>query len=459
MASNSNEKNRLKPDEIKNKHKNKRKKTVAIFTLGCKVNQYETEAMAELFEKEGYKIVDHEEYADVYVINTCTVTNLGDKKSRQFIRRAKSKNDDSIIAVVGCYAQTSPDEVLKIEQVDIILGTNERKRIVELCEEVSNERKKINAVSDIMAIREFEEMKIEEVKGKTRAFLKIQEGCNQYCSYCIIPYARGPIRSRRIENITNEVQKLADNGFKEVVLTGIHIASYGKDLGEIRLIDVIEKVHEIEGIERIRLGSIEPTLITEEFMQRLSNLSKVCDHFHLSLQSGSDTVLKRMNRKYTTEQYKEIAELIKRYMPNAGLTTDIIVGFPGETEEEFSQTCKFVEDIGFSRIHVFSYSPRKGTPAAKHKNQVPSSIKHDRSKKLIEIGERLTKSFITHFIDAELDVLFEEESKNKFGFIEGYTTNYIRVLCKGEVSLEGEILLVRINHIEDENLIGEINFN
>lgn len=459
MASNSNEKNRLKPDEIKNKDKNKRKKTVAIFTLGCKVNQYETEAMAELFQKEGYEIVDHEEYADVYVINTCTVTNLGDKKSRQFIRRAKSKNDDSIIAVVGCYAQTSPDEVLKIEQVDIILGTNERKRIVELCEEVSNERKKINAVSDIMAIREFEEMKIEEVKGKTRAFLKIQEGCNQYCSYCIIPYARGPIRSRRIENITNEVQKLADNGFKEVVLTGIHIASYGKDLGEIRLIDVIEKVHEIEGIERIRLGSIEPTLITEEFMQRLSNLSKVCDHFHLSLQSGSDTVLKRMNRKYTTEQYKEIAELIKRYMPNAGLTTDIIVGFPGETEEEFYQTCKFVEDIGFSRIHVFSYSPRKGTPAAKHKNQVPSSIKHDRSKKLIEIGERLTKLFITHFIDAELDVLFEEESKNKFGFIEGYTTNYIRVLCKGEVSLEGEILLVRINHIEDENLIGEINFN
>jgi len=434
-------------------------KKVAFYTLGCKVNQYETEAMIELFQKSGYEIVDEKDYADFYIINTCTVTNLGDRKSRQFIRRAKKKNDEAIIAVVGCYSQTSPDEVEKIEQVDIILGTNDRNKIVELCEDVANNHRKINAVSDIMEVKEFEEMKIEEVKGKTRAFLKIQEGCNQYCSYCIIPYARGQIRSRKIENIISEIQKIADKGFKEIVLTGIHIASYGKDLDDIKLIDVIEMVNKIEGIDRIRLGSIEPTLITEDFMLRISKLEKVCDHFHLSLQSGSDTVLKRMNRKYTTSQFKEITRLIRRYMPNAGLTTDIIVGFPGETEDEFSQTCQFVKDIGFSRIHVFSYSPRKGTPASKHKLQIESNVKHDRSKKLIEIGQSLTHSFINQFKNKKMDILFEEESKKKHGYIEGYSTNYIRVICKGDPSHEGEILPVKINDIEDENLIGEIILN
>ncbi len=431
-------------------------KKVAFHTLGCKVNQYETEAMAELFSKEGYDIVDEDEVADVYVINTCTITNLGDRKSRQFIRRAKNKNPDSVIAVVGCYAQTSPEEVMSIEEVDIVIGTKDRNRIVELSQRVKENREKVNIVTDIMKQHEFEELKIDDIKGKTRAFLKIQEGCNQFCSYCIIPYARGPIRSRKFDNILAEVEKLAKSGFKEVVLTGIHVASYGKDIGEIRLIDVIESVHEIPGIERIRLSSIEPTIMTKDFLERINKLPKVCDHFHLSLQSGSDSVLKRMNRKYTTEEYKKIVELIREYMPNVGITTDIIVGFPGETEEEFAETCRFVGDIGFSRIHVFPYSPRKGTPAAKHKDQIPGNIKHQRSKELIKIGEENTIKFINEFIGTTLDVLFEEESKVNPEIIEGYTTNYIRVLSKSKVSLEGKILPVMLEEVEGENLVGKV---
>ncbi|WIV10687.1 tRNA (N(6)-L-threonylcarbamoyladenosine(37)-C(2))-methylthiotransferase MtaB [Proteiniborus sp. MB09-C3] len=429
---------------------------VAFHTLGCKVNQYETEAMAELFEKNGYEIVNEDEIADVYVINTCTITNLGDRKSRQFIRRAKNKNSEAVIAVVGCYAQTAPEEIMSIGEVDIVIGTKDRNRIVELSKQVRENREKINIVTDIMKQHEFEEMKIESIEGKTRAFLKIQEGCNQYCSYCIIPYARGPIRSRKLDDILYEVKKLSENGFKEVVLTGIHVASYGKDMGEIRLIDVIERVHEVPGIERIRLSSIEPTIMTKDFLDRLIKLPKVCDHFHLSLQSGSNSVLERMNRKYTTEEYKEIVELIREYMPNVGITTDIIVGFPGETEDEFVETCKFVDDIGFSRIHVFPYSPRKGTPAAKYRNQISGDIKHQRSKYLIRIGEKNTNKFNNKFIGTMLNVLFEEQSKQNLEFIEGYTTNYIRVLSKGNDSLEGEILPVKLDKVQGENLIGKI---
>lgn len=429
---------------------------VAFHTLGCKVNQYETEAMAELFEKDGYEIVHEDEIADVYVINTCTITNLGDRKSRQFIRRAKNKNPEAVIAVVGCYAQTAPEEVMGIDEVDIVIGTKDRNKIVELSHQVIEKREKINIVTDIMKQHEFEEMKIENIEGKTRAFLKIQEGCNQFCSYCIIPYARGPIRSRKLDAVLSEVEKLSKNGFKEVVLTGIHVASYGKDIGEIRLIDVIEKVHEVVGIERIRLSSIEPTIMTKDFLDRLIKLPKVCDHFHLSLQSGSDSVLKRMNRKYTTKEYKKIAELIREYMPNVGITTDIIVGFPGETEEEFIETCKFVDDIGFSRIHVFPYSPRKGTPASRHKNQISGDIKHQRSKELIKIGEENTQKFNNKFIGTTLNVLFEERAKSDSEFIEGYTTNYIRVLSKGSNSLEGKILPVKLENIQGDNLIGKL---
>lgn len=431
-------------------------KTVAFYTLGCKVNQYETEAMTESFQKNGYTIVDPDERADIYVINTCTVTNLGDRKSRQFIRRAKGLNEDATIAVVGCYAQTSPDEVQNIEEVDIILGTSERSKIVEYCEDVMANRGKINAVTDIMKVEEFEELPIEEIKGKTRAVLKIQEGCNQYCSYCIIPYARGPIRSRRSDNILREVEKLVSNGFKEIVLTGIHVSSYGKDLGDIDLIEIIERVHQVQGLERIRLSSLEPTVVTKEFMERLAKLPKVCDHFHLSLQSGSDTVLKRMNRKYTTSQYKDIVNLIREYMPNVGLTTDIIVGFPGETDEEFEETYSFVKDIHFSKIHVFKYAPRKGTPAAKHNNQVKGDVKQDRSKRLIDLGDDLSNSFNKEFIGKNLKVLFEQELQRKKGYVEGYTTNYIRVLAKGDKDLEGQILDVNILESDQEKLVGEI---
>lgn len=432
-------------------------KKVAFYTLGCKVNQYETEVMEEKFEKNGYCIVNPDEKADIYVINTCTVTNIGDRKSRQFIRKAKKNNESAIIAVVGCYAQVSPKEVFNIKEVDVIMGTKSKNGIVSLCEKAMLEKIKINTVDSISDLREFEEMSIENIKFKTRAYIKIQEGCNRYCSYCIIPYARGPIRSRALENIIHETEKLAYNGHKEIILTGIHIASYGLDLGSIRLIDVVEKINSINGIERIRLGSLEPTVVDRNFMEKLVKLDKVCDHFHLSLQSGSNSVLKRMNRRYTSEQYSQIVDLIREYMPESGITTDIIVGFPGETDEEFEETYRFIKNIGFSKIHVFKYSPRKGTPAASFKNQINGNIKNLRSKKLIDLGHNLTKSFNKRFIDNSLDVLLEQNIEYKgSNYMEGYTSNYIRVLSQANSKLKGSIVKVKITNMEDENLIGEI---
>jgi threonylcarbamoyladenosine tRNA methylthiotransferase MtaB len=426
---------------------------VAFYTLGCKVNQYETEAMEELFKKRGYSIVSPDENADIYVINTCTVTNLGDRKSRQFIRRAKKINKDSIVAAVGCYSQIAPEEVEKIEGVDIVIGNIDKDKIVDLCEKAKTERKKINIVKNIRSYKEFENLNREEVNSKTRAYIKIQDGCNQYCSYCIIPYARGPIRSRKLDDIIIEARRLADSGFKEIILTGIHVASYGKDLGDVNLLDVISKVNEIEGIERIRLSSMEPTFIDEKFMQKAVEIKKLCDHFHLSLQSGSDTVLKRMNRKYTKNQYRDIVALIRKYMPKAGITTDIIVGFPGETEEEFNETCDFVNEIGFSRIHVFKYSPRNGTPASKMENQIHGSKKHERSEKLISLGDKLMDKFNSQFIGRTIEVLFEEE---KDGYYEGYTTNYVRVKSLSKDNIQGNILPVKIINKENDFLIGKI---
>lgn len=428
-------------------------KTVAFHTLGCKVNQYETEAMEELFEKSGYSIVNEEELADIYVINTCTVTNLSDRKSRQFIRKSKKKNEDSIIAVVGCYSQVAPDEVESLEGVDVIIGTSERNRIVELCEKVRINHEKINIVRDIKTYKEFEKIKVDEIKSRTRANIKIQDGCNQFCSYCIIPYARGPIRSRDYDDIIEEAIKLRDSGFKEVVLTGIHVASYGKD-NKIPLVNVIRGIAQIEGLERIRLSSLEPTLIDDDFMRSLKEIGKVCDHFHLSLQSGSDSVLKRMNRKYTSALFKEKTEIIRKYMPNVGLTTDIIVGFPGETEEEFLETYNFVKEIGFSRIHVFKYSPRKGTPAAKYENQVDGNIKSRRSDELIKLGDQLAKEFMNRFINTNLNVLFEEENKKIEDTYEGYTTNYLRARVKSNESLIGNIKSISIIDINNDILIA-----
>lgn len=433
-------------------------KKVAFHTLGCKVNQYETEAMAELFTKSGYIIVEESEVADVYVINTCTVTSLSDRKSRQFMRRSKSRNPDSVLAVVGCYSQVSPEEVASMEEVDIILGTSDRSKIVELCEEFKSKKSRINLVRDIMEVKDFEEMGIEDTGGKTRAFLKIQEGCNQYCSYCIIPYARGPIRSRDIASIVSEVESLAKNGFKEVVLTGIHVASYGKDLKfDISLIDVLEKVNGIEGIERIRLSSIEPNVATDEFLKRYSSLEKACNHFHLSLQSGDDAVLKRMNRKYDTEKYYEGVERIRNYLPDVSFTTDMIVGFPGETDEEYRNSYEFAKKVGFSRIHVFQYSPRKGTPAAEYKDQVAGPLKQERSKELIELGKEMSNKFNQKHVGQTLKVLFEEKSKDIMGYIEGYTTNYIRVKAPGDISeYEGKIVGVKILSADEDSVLGEI---
>ncbi|KAB3530747.1 tRNA (N(6)-L-threonylcarbamoyladenosine(37)-C(2))-methylthiotransferase MtaB [Alkaliphilus serpentinus] len=431
-------------------------KKVAFHTLGCKVNQYETQAMTELFQKAGYTVVADTEVADAYVINTCTVTSIGDKKSRQFIRRVKRNNPNSIVAVVGCYAQTAANEVMDIEGVNIVMGTNDRNKIVEYVEECKPDEK-INIVDDIMKVREFEEMTVAEIKGKTRAFLKIQEGCNQYCTYCIIPYARGPVRSRRQEDILKEVKTLVANGFKEVVLTGIHVASYGKDFKEKdALIEVLKGIHAIEGLERIRLSSLEPTLFTEDFLRELSVLEKVCQHFHLSLQSGSEKILHAMNRKYTTQQYREIVQAIRRVYPKIALTTDIIVGFPGETEEDFKETYEFVKEMAFSDIHVFKYSPRKGTPAADYQQQVDGMKKHRRSEELITLGEEMRVAYQRQFLGEIKGVLFEAEVKDKPGYTEGLTENYLKVLVKSEDPLEGEIRRITLHEIWKDSIIGSI---
>ena len=429
-------------------------KKVKFSTLGCKVNQYETEAMAELFVKNGYEIT--EDYnCDVFVLNTCTVTNLSDRKSRQQISKIRSENSDAIIAVVGCYSQVSPDEIENIEGVNVILGTKYRKEIVELCELAKSSNKIINKVENIGKNREFEELTINTEHSMTRAYIKIQEGCSQFCSYCIIPYARGPIRSRNIRDIVLEAKRLADNGFKEIVLTGIHVASYGKDLenDDIGLIDVIEDIGQIDKIKRIRLSSLEPRIVDKQFLDRLSKVEQFCDHFHLSLQSGSDSILQSMNRKYDTDLYEKTINLIREYYPYAAITTDIIVGFPGETDEDFEKTLNFVDKIQFSKIHVFKYSNRKGTVASKMKNQVSGVVKKERSKLLIEKSKYYTDKFLDNMLNEPIKVLFE--SKNDDGYIKGYTTNYIRVKREYNPNLSNKIIDVICNRRENEELVCE----
>lgn len=429
-------------------------KKVKFSTLGCKVNQYETEAMAELFVKNGYEIT--EDYnCDVFVLNTCTVTNLSDRKSRQQISKIRSENSNAVIAVVGCYSQVSPDEIENIEGVNVILGTKYRKEIVELCELAKSSNKTINKVENIGKNREFEELTINTEHSMTRAYIKIQEGCSQFCSYCIIPYARGPIRSRNIRDIVLEAKRLADNGFKEIVLTGIHVASYGKDLenDDIGLIDVIEDIGQIDKIKRIRLSSLEPRIVDKQFLDRLSKVEQFCDHFHLSLQSGSDSILQSMNRKYDTNLYEKTINLIREYYPNAAITTDIIVGFPGETDEDFEKTLNFVDKIQFSKIHVFKYSNRKGTVASKMKNQVSGVVKKERSKLLIEKSKYYTDKFLDNMLNQPIKVLFE--SKNDDGYIKGYTTNYIRVKREYNPNLSNKIIDVICNRRENEELVCE----
>lgn len=428
-------------------------KKAASFALGCKVNQYESEAIAELFAEKGYEIVGIDEEADVYVINTCTVTNFGDKKSRQLIRKVKRQNENAIVAVVGCYAQTAPKELMEIAGVNLVIGTKDRAQIVEMVEQYDRANGVENHVSDIMKERVFEPLSIQKLANRTRAYLKIQDGCSQYCSYCIIPYARGPIRSREPQEVVAEVKRLAENGFKEVVLTGIHVASYGKDRRDTSLPDILKQVHEVEGIERIRFSSIEPNVVTEEFAQTMAALPKVCDHFHLSLQSGCDKTLKEMNRKYDTEKYRQAAVTLRKYLPKVALTTDIIVGFPGETEEDFRESYAFAEEIGFAKIHVFPYSPKRGTPAAARKDQLLNAVKAERSHTLIQLSDKMAADFLADAVGTDAEVLYERAVGD--GIYEGHTTNYMKVHGRSEVDLTNRICKTHITRAEGEMLFGD----
>jgi len=422
-------------------------KIVKFFTLGCKVNMYETESMRGLFEKNGY-ISTNDDSADVFVINTCTVTSVGDKKSRQMIRRAKRNNPNSIVAVVGCYSQVSPDEVRKLDDVDIILGTTDRSRIVEYVENYAGFR--IDAVKDVIS-SDYEDLQSIQ-QSRTRATIKIQDGCTNFCSYCIIPYARGPVRSRLIDSAVNEVAKLTGKGFTEVVLVGIHLASYGRDL-DLKLIDIIKEICRVDGLKRVRLGSLEPNLLTQEFVDEVAKLPKLCHSFHISMQSGCTETLKRMNRKYTAKQYLETLDRIRFAMPDSSITTDVMVGFPQETEEEFDENYNTVRKARFADIHVFPYSRRNGTPAATMAGQIDEKIKSERSHKMIELGHILKKDYCEKYIGKELEVLFEQCVKGNI--FEGLTKNYIRVFANGE-NLAGEYKMVRLIKFCGDYCEGEI---
>lgn len=426
-------------------------KKAGFLALGCKVNQYETDAYIAMFKEAGFETAPFDDVCDIYVINTCSVTNLGDRKSRQMIRRAKQKNPDAIVVATGCYAQVSYSEVAAMDEVDLCIGTSLRSQIVELTKKaIAGED--VNAYVDIMKVRQFEELECESVTERTRANIKIQDGCDNFCSYCIVPYARGPVRSRRLESIVKEAERIAALGFKEVVLTGISVASYGKDTKECKLIDVIEKVCAIPGIERVRLSSIDPVAFTDEFIERLAKQSKVCDHFHISLQSGSDTVLKNMNRKYKTAEYLDMLERIRAKMPDAGITTDIIEGFPLESEENFEETKAFAKKAGFSKIHVFPYSERKGTAAAQMP-QHPMPLREKRAKELSIIAEDLKQSFEKSFVGRTLEVLFEQ---TRGGKTEGLTKNYLRVFVDCDETLHDKCAKVEILKYDNNRLYGRV---
>ena len=433
-------------------------KKAALHNLGCKVNAYETEAMQHLLEEAGYEIVPFTQKADVYVINTCSVTNMADRKSRQMLHKAKKNNPDSIVVAAGCYVQTSEKEVLNDLSVDIVIGNDRKHDLVRLLEEYS-----LDSVNDTVddindGKHDFEELFIDQTKEHTRAFIKVQDGCNQFCSYCIIPYARGRVRSRRFENVIAEVERLAANGFKEVVLTGIHLSSYGVDFEEATgLLELIQAVNAVKGIERIRLGSLEPKIVTEHFASELSKLDKICPHFHLSLQSGCDATLKRMNRTYTTKEYERGCELLRKYFVHPAITTDVIVGFPGETEEEFEQTKAYLEHIHFYEMHIFKYSKRKGTRAAVMPDQIDEQIKAARSEKLIALGHDMSKEFRKFYIGKNEEVLFEEKAVigDKEYFV-GYTKEYVKVAKKTAENLENQIVSGRISGmLTDEILLFE----
>ena len=433
---------------------------VALHNLGCKVNAYETEAMQQMLEAAGYEIVPFAPGADIYVINTCTVTNIADRKSRQMIHKAKKMNPDAIVVAAGCYVQAGKEKAETDMSIDLIIGNNKKQELIPLLEEFQKNRNRRQGLIDIGHTREYEELEIDRTEEHTRAYIKVQDGCNQFCTYCVIPYARGRVRSRRTEDVVREVERLACSGCQEIVLTGIHLSSYGvdrKEEGE-SLLSLIRAVHQVNGIERIRLGSLEPGIITEEFAAVIVKLPKVCPHFHLSLQSGCTSTLKRMNRRYTAEEYREKCEILRKYYPAPALTTDVITGFPGETEEEFAESRSFVDSIGFYETHIFPYSRREGTKAADMPDQLPEQIKKERCRELIELGKKHRTEYMQHFLGQEKTVLFEEmQTIAEEEYWVGHTMEYLKVGVKTNQNLENKMAVVKVKNIlQEEILVGEI---
>ena len=431
-------------------------KKVALHNLGCKVNAYETEAMQEILEQNGYEIVPFEEKADAYIVNTCSVTNMADKKSRQMLHRAKKMNPEAVVIAAGCYVQSAGEELLKDTSVDILIGNNEKVNLPSILENWKKEHNPLH-VHDLTREHTYEELTLSHTAGHTRAFMKIQDGCNQFCTYCIIPYTRGRVRSRRLSDIVAEAGRLAENGYQEVVLTGIHLDSYGTDLEEHEnLLTVIQEIAKIDGIKRIRLGSLEPRIMTEEFVAGLAAEEKLCPHFHLSLQSGCDATLKRMNRRYSAEEFRQCCERLRRHFDDPALTTDVIVGFPGETEEEFTATVEFLKDICFYETHVFKYSRRKGTKADRMPDQIPEQIKNQRSDVLLALTEKNSGEYRKKLLGRTVKVLLEEESTiGGTTYLAGHTREYVKVAVAPETAAAGEIIDVKVTGLLKDMVLGE----
>ena len=429
---------------------------VALHKLGCKVNAYETEAMQQMLEAAGYEIVPFEPGADIYVINTCSVTNIADRKSRQMLHKAKKMNPDAIVVAAGCYVQADTKKAEADASIDIIIGNNKKQELIPILESYRTGHQKTTECVDINHTKEYENLEIDRTEEHTRAYLKVQDGCNQFCTYCIIPYARGRIRSKKTEDVVNEVKRLAASGCQEVVLTGIHLSSYGKERPEDQenLLTLIQAVHQVDGIERIRLGSLEPGIITEEFAAAISSLPKVCPHFHLSLQSGCTTTLKRMNRRYTAEEYREKCEILRKYYPAPALTTDVITGFPGETEEEFEESRSFVDSIHFYETHIFPYSKREGTKAAGMPDQLTEQVKKERSRILIALGKEHQREYMEQFLGQEKEVLFEEQQTVEGQeYWTGHTMEYLKIAVISEENLENKRVMVQLREMIGQDFV------
>lgn len=427
---------------------------VALHNLGCKVNGYETEAMHQMLEKNGYEIVDFAPGADVYIINTCTVTNIADRKSRQMLHRAKKMNPHSLVVACGCYAQAGMEKLEKDSAVDIIIGNNKKKDLIEILEEYRRSRKKSHNVIDINHTKEYEEMTVSRTTEHTRAYIKVQDGCNQFCAYCIIPFARGRVRSRKKDDVVKEVKRLSASGCREIVLTGIHLSSYGVDLEGENLLSLLKSVHEISGIERIRLGSLEPGIITEDFVKEMAAMPKICPHFHLSLQSGCDRTLKNMNRRYRTEEYREKCRLLGRYYDNPALTTDIIVGFPQETQEDFEESLAFAREIPFYEIHVFKYSRRQGTKAAAMDGQIAETEKAQRSGRVIAVGQEKKRAYLEKFLNSTVEILLEEKIRiGDEDWWVGHTPQYVKAAVPDQGQHANELQCVRAKTIGADDVI------